>query len=171
MVFPVLCVSAHHVLFILYYQCLLIMSEQVRKRKMDLECHVFRAQQSVHSFVIKLVGKAILSKSCAERTHRHYQTKQLPRQSQHIGREVLKGLFHHTQQNFFTKRKMRLLLEQVSQVAHQLAEQGKLFTDTMLKKCVESKQTCLKVLAFWQEQLLKMQKSLGGIAVVKTLGR
>jgi len=32
-------------------------------------------------------------------------------------------------------------------------------------------QTCLKVLAFRQEQLLKMWKSLGGIAVVKIPGK
>lgn len=67
-VFPVLCVLAHHsVLFISYYRCPPIMSGQVRKRKMDLECHVLRARWSVNSFVVNLGSKAIFSKSCAVR--------------------------------------------------------------------------------------------------------
>lgn len=38
------------------------MSKQERKREVDLECHVFRAQWSVDYLVIDLDGKTVLNK-------------------------------------------------------------------------------------------------------------
>lgn len=58
-VFLLLCVSAYHEVLFFITNTYLCQNES--KRKMDLECHVFRAQWSVDYFVTQLNDEAIFN--------------------------------------------------------------------------------------------------------------